>query len=838
LCKRNNELLIFEINPNDDPSQSLIPKKVFQIDSNLNCQSQSNIVSENNKYPSNENKQDHSNKKINYMHHLNTMDQTKKNIQNANCKADGLSNNLLSPEIVQEIEKRAIASTLLGYNVTLAVQNLDNINDNAGYNSKKHDFNENNCNSVINQSESNLKCEYLDDNNHLMQNNVINTDDEYKSEEISISNINSTVINSIESKIQKHLFLDNDKENDTLFNENLNATVKDNDNDSLFHNFLHRPPSALGSCSNRSYDTSISFSSRPSSAESDSSLTSLIQECTAAAASFRETINKSQQFLNMYLNSEDDKPLESLEYRNKNFNYSLSSNCDPSNKTKKPFSPYLDIQELGTITISNNFANQTKYNYMPTIPSHSSYDNFSWDLPNSIPTTSLNTDEKKLSPRPSTAICITPIANSDIFPFMVVPKTRPSSAIEFSKSTKQYQMVLSNLWVNSKFHKKYLEKMKKNKLAYQQNKNLINEILDENSNKISDDFDQIPSEETSFILMNKKNNENENNELEDIEEDIQYDYISNDENKINILDDLEFNLTKKLNYFSINDANTNKNTTSLNTPTEKISLTPEIKNENKNVYNEDYTTNYNTIKTDKKIDKFNLNFELKEIPEVINTLENNNNDKPFSDNKLLNNTFTNNYYDVSNYKEDNKVKILKENTSELTSESIKKLNSDFLNNTSELKINHPFSNAKNNNINSNTKNNINNNIIINNENKINNLINKRNNVVNIGNNNDTNIVNHNNNSNKNNSNNNININHKNNKINSASVNSQNANTKCHVCNKKLGLMSGFKCKCGNTFCSIHRYSDSHKCTYDYKHQGKIQLTKNNPLFKNDKLVRI
>ncbi|ORX83774.1 zf-AN1-domain-containing protein, partial [Anaeromyces robustus] len=70
---------------------------------------------------------------------------------------------------------------------------------------------------------------------------------------------------------------------------------------------------------------------------------------------------------------------------------------------------------------------------------------------------------------------------------------------------------------------------------------------------------------------------------------------------------------------------------------------------------------------------------------------------------------------------------------------------------------------------------------------------------------------------------------------SSSSISQNVNTKCHICNKKLGLMSGFKCKCGNIFCSIHRYSDSHNCTYDYKHQGKIQLTKNNPLFKNDKL---
>jgi len=768
LCKKNNELLIFEINPNDDPSQSLIPKKVFQI--NGNVQPIDSSYNSKNKYHDKENELE-KNKKINYMPHLNnTIDQSKKNSSGTNLKSDGLNNSLLSPEIVQEIEKRAIASTLQGYNVTLAVQNLDNINEGSGFNSKKSN---NNCstNSVLNSSESSLKNEYLDENNNLIQNNILNTDDEYKSEEISISNINSTVLNSIESKIQKHLFLENGKEKgDTIYNDNTN------DSDSLFQNFIHRPPSDLGSCSNRSYDTSISFPSRPSSAESDSSLTSLIQECTAAAAQFRETINKSQQFLNMYLNSDDeDKNLECFEYKNKNFNYTLSTNRDSPQKLKKPFSPYLDIQELGTLTISNNYANQAKYNYMPIMPSPISYDNFKLDIPASLPTSVNTNDKPKLSTRPSTAICITPIANS-VFPFMVMPKTRPSSAIEFSKSTKQYQMVLSNLWVNSKFHKKYLEKIKKKEQSKSLNINLVDEILNNDENKITEDFDQLPSEETSFILMNsnKKQTDNENNELEDIEEDIQYDYISNDENKINILDDLEFNLTKKLNYFCINDAGSIKTKKSLNCTSSEKNTVRSQENDINKIYDEDYTNNLNIMVNLKNNDKYLLNNEIKddpEIPEVINTSDN------IINEKLTNTSFMNKYYCMTNL-EDNNCKNTKniDNIKDSKLDNIKKLSSDFIDNktiTSDLKLNSHYNNNNNNNIN---------------------------------------------------------------KSNQAAT--QSVNPKCHICNKKLGLMSGFKCKCGNIFCSVHRYSDSHNCTYDYKHQGKIQLTKNNPLFKNDKLVRI
>ena len=37
------------------------------------------------------------------------------------------------------------------------------------------------------------------------------------------------------------------------------------------------------------------------------------------------------------------------------------------------------------------------------------------------------------------------------------------------------------------------------------------------------------------------------------------------------------------------------------------------------------------------------------------------------------------------------------------------------------------------------------------------------------------------------------------------------------CNKRLSLTETLcKCKCGNTYCTVHRLSFDHKCTYDFK----------------------
>jgi hypothetical protein len=61
--------------------------------------------------------------------------------------------------------------------------------------------------------------------------------------------------------------------------------------------------------------------------------------------------------------------------------------------------------------------------------------------------------------------------------------------------------------------------------------------------------------------------------------------------------------------------------------------------------------------------------------------------------------------------------------------------------------------------------------------------------------------------------------------------------RCMSCRKRVGL-TGFKCRCGNTFCSLHRYSDKHNCSYDYKSSGREAIAKANPVVKADKVDRI
>lgn len=61
--------------------------------------------------------------------------------------------------------------------------------------------------------------------------------------------------------------------------------------------------------------------------------------------------------------------------------------------------------------------------------------------------------------------------------------------------------------------------------------------------------------------------------------------------------------------------------------------------------------------------------------------------------------------------------------------------------------------------------------------------------------------------------------------------------RCFLCKKRVGL-TGFKCRCGNTFCSLHRYSDKHSCTYDYRTAGRDAIAKANPVVKADKVDKI
>ncbi|KAL7096646.1 hypothetical protein ACP275_10G092000 [Erythranthe tilingii] len=62
-------------------------------------------------------------------------------------------------------------------------------------------------------------------------------------------------------------------------------------------------------------------------------------------------------------------------------------------------------------------------------------------------------------------------------------------------------------------------------------------------------------------------------------------------------------------------------------------------------------------------------------------------------------------------------------------------------------------------------------------------------------------------------------------------------SRCCTCRKKVGL-TGFRCRCGTTFCGTHRYPENHGCTFDFKAVGKEAIAKANPLIKADKLNRI
>ncbi|OIT29838.1 PREDICTED: zinc finger A20 and AN1 domain-containing stress-associated protein 4-like [Nicotiana attenuata] len=61
--------------------------------------------------------------------------------------------------------------------------------------------------------------------------------------------------------------------------------------------------------------------------------------------------------------------------------------------------------------------------------------------------------------------------------------------------------------------------------------------------------------------------------------------------------------------------------------------------------------------------------------------------------------------------------------------------------------------------------------------------------------------------------------------------------RCATCRKRIGL-TGFKCRCGVTFCGSHRYPEQHGCTFDYKSMGRVAIAMANPLVKAEKLHKI
>ncbi|XP_020239358.1 zinc finger A20 and AN1 domain-containing stress-associated protein 6 [Cajanus cajan] len=61
--------------------------------------------------------------------------------------------------------------------------------------------------------------------------------------------------------------------------------------------------------------------------------------------------------------------------------------------------------------------------------------------------------------------------------------------------------------------------------------------------------------------------------------------------------------------------------------------------------------------------------------------------------------------------------------------------------------------------------------------------------------------------------------------------------RCARCRKRVGL-TGFKCRCGVTFCGRHRYPEKHACGFDFKTVGREEIARANPVIKAEKLQRI
>lgn len=62
--------------------------------------------------------------------------------------------------------------------------------------------------------------------------------------------------------------------------------------------------------------------------------------------------------------------------------------------------------------------------------------------------------------------------------------------------------------------------------------------------------------------------------------------------------------------------------------------------------------------------------------------------------------------------------------------------------------------------------------------------------------------------------------------------------RCAQCRKRLTLTNSYTCRCGHLFCSSHRYSEVHNCTYDYKKEGRKLLEEANPVVTAPKLPKI
>lgn len=61
--------------------------------------------------------------------------------------------------------------------------------------------------------------------------------------------------------------------------------------------------------------------------------------------------------------------------------------------------------------------------------------------------------------------------------------------------------------------------------------------------------------------------------------------------------------------------------------------------------------------------------------------------------------------------------------------------------------------------------------------------------------------------------------------------------RCANCRKKVGL-TGFQCRCGGLYCAVHRYSDKHDCSFNYREMGAQEIRRNNPVVVGEKIQKI
>ena len=61
--------------------------------------------------------------------------------------------------------------------------------------------------------------------------------------------------------------------------------------------------------------------------------------------------------------------------------------------------------------------------------------------------------------------------------------------------------------------------------------------------------------------------------------------------------------------------------------------------------------------------------------------------------------------------------------------------------------------------------------------------------------------------------------------------------RCSNCNKKTGIME-HTCKCEEKFCIKCRHPESHKCAYDFKTSGRINLEKRLTKIEPVKIIKI